>query len=45
MNPSERKVNDALPRENNFQVEDASHLGSILHSMQENLVAEGECED
>jgi intron-binding protein aquarius len=45
MNPSERKVNDALPKEKKFQVEDVSHLGSIVHSMQENLVAEGEHED
>ena len=41
--PSKRKAEDELPSDKVFEVEDISHLGSIVHSMQENLVeAEGE---
>jgi intron-binding protein aquarius len=40
--PSERKISDDVPREKLFEVEDVSHLGSIVHSMQQNIVAEGE---
>jgi intron-binding protein aquarius len=37
--PSERKVGDEIPSDKVFEIEDVSHLGSIVHSMQEDLLA------
>jgi intron-binding protein aquarius len=39
--PSERKVDDNIPKGKVFEVEDVSHLGSIVHSMQENMMTQG----
>ena len=36
--PSERKVHDEIPSERVFEVENVSHLGSIVHSMQESWI-------
>lgn len=36
--PSKRKVDDEISRKNIFDVEDVSHLGSIVHSMQESAL-------
>jgi len=33
--PSERKLGDDIPSEQIFEVEDVTHLGSMVHSMQE----------
>jgi intron-binding protein aquarius len=37
--PTGRNVEDAIPPEKLLEVEDVSHLGSIVHSMQEELIA------
>jgi intron-binding protein aquarius len=39
-NPSERKIGDRVPNSKLFEVEDVSHLGSIVHSMQEDMVTQ-----
>jgi intron-binding protein aquarius len=36
-NPSERKVGEDVPEKKVFEVEDVSHLGSVVHSMQEDI--------
>lgn len=33
--PSERKLGDDIPSDSIFEVEDVTHLGSVVHSMQE----------
>ena len=38
-NPTERLVNDEIPADKLFEIEDVSHLGSVVHSMQEGLIA------
>ncbi len=35
-----RKIDDGVPEDRMFQVEDVSHLGSIVHSMQEDILAQ-----
>jgi intron-binding protein aquarius len=37
--PTERTLQDPIPADKSFEVEDVSHLGSIVHSMQEDLLA------
>jgi intron-binding protein aquarius len=36
----ERKVTDDVPEKKVFQVEDVAHLGSIVHSMQQDILAQ-----
>lgn len=36
--PTERLLDDKIPAENIFEVEDVTHLGSVVHSMQENMM-------
>jgi len=38
--PTERVVGDHIPEKQVFEVEDVSHLGSIVHSMQEDMMAQ-----
>jgi hypothetical protein len=37
--PTQRKVNDEFPKDKLFQVEDVTHLGAMVHSMQEQWIA------
>jgi len=37
--PTERKVDDDIPADKLFEIEDVSHLGSVVHMMQEELMA------
>lgn len=37
--PTQRMVNDEIPSDKLFEVDDVSHLGSVVHSMQEDLLA------
>ncbi|CAB9509258.1 Intron-binding protein aquarius [Seminavis robusta] len=36
--PTERTLNDKIPKDKLFEVEDVSHLGSMVHTMQEELI-------
>ena len=36
--PTERKASDEIPADKKFEVENVSHLGSIVHSMQESWI-------
>lgn len=36
--PTDRKVGDAIPADKLFEIEDVSHLGSVVHMMQEELM-------
>ena len=36
--PSERKVSDEIPKDNILELDDVSHMGSIVHQMQQDLV-------
>ncbi|GAX25325.1 intron-binding protein aquarius [Fistulifera solaris] len=38
--PTDRKVNDAPESSNLLEVDDVSHLGAIVHKMQEDLIAQ-----
>jgi intron-binding protein aquarius len=38
--PSERMAGDDIPKKKVFEVEDVSHLGSVVHSMQEDAMQE-----
>jgi intron-binding protein aquarius len=37
--PSDRKVDDEIPEDGIFEVEDVAHMGSIVHSMQQEMLA------
>jgi len=37
--PSERSVDDEIPSDKIFEIQDVFHLGSVVHSMQEQLIA------
>ncbi|KAL3906054.1 MAG: hypothetical protein SGILL_009431, partial [Bacillariaceae sp.] len=39
-NPSERNAGELEDKEKVFEVEDVTHLGSVVHAMQEDLVAQ-----
>lgn len=41
----ERQVAEEVPKDKVFTVEDVSHLGSIVHSMQEDLLAQAEMQE
>ena len=36
--PSDRKVGDAISEDGKFEVEDVSHMGTIVHSMQQQML-------
>lgn len=40
--PTERKVGDEIPAEKVFEIEDVTHLGSVVHTMQEELMGSAE---
>lgn len=37
--PTERKVDDKIPKKSRFEVDDVSHLGAIVHKLQETWVS------
>lgn len=41
-NPTDRKNDDAVPKDKVFEVEDVSHLGSIVHTMQAEMLEENQ---
>lgn len=42
--PTDRRVGDEIPADKLFEIQDVSHLGSVVHSMQEELIASSQME-